>query len=155
VARLLTDAGLEADALAQVPGASGLTYHLHPPTLRAAGMGRKLALGPSFRPVLKTLARGRALRGTPLDPFGRTRVRRLERALAADYTATVQRLEAGLDAGSYERAVAVAESAELVRGYEDVKLRNVEAYRRRRGDLGVPVGPEVARLLAGDEPEGE
>jgi indolepyruvate ferredoxin oxidoreductase len=149
VARLLTDAGLEQDALAQVPGATRLTYHLHPPALRSAGWSRKITLGPSFRPVLKALARGRGLRGTPLDPFGHTLVRRLERALAADYTRTVERLVADLDAGSYERAVAVAEAAELVRGYEDVKLRSVETYRRRRAELGVPVGPEVAGLLDG------
>jgi indolepyruvate ferredoxin oxidoreductase len=155
VARLLTDPGLEGDALAQVPGATRLTYHLHPPAMRSAGWSRKITLGPSFRPVLKALARGRGLRGTPLDPFGRTVVRRLERALAAEYAETVGILSTGLDGRSYEQAVAVAESAELVRGYEDVKLRNVESYRRRRAELGVPVGSEVERLLADAAPEGE
>jgi indolepyruvate ferredoxin oxidoreductase len=150
VARLLTDPELEEQALAQVPGATRLTYNLHPPTLRSAGMGRKIALGPSFRPVLKALARGRGLRGTPLDPFGKTLVRRLERALAVDYNQTVVRLAAELDAGSYERAVAVAEAAELVRGYEDVKLRSVAVYRQRREELGVPLSGVVQRLLAAE-----
>ncbi|MCU1671877.1 MAG: indolepyruvate ferredoxin oxidoreductase family protein [Blastococcus sp.] len=147
VARLLTDAGLEQDALAQVPGATRLTYRLHPPALRSAGMGRKLALGPAFRPVLSTLARGRVLRGTPFDPFGVTRIRRLERALAAEYTQVVQRLAAILSAGDYERAVAVAESADLVRGYEEVKVAGVQRYRLRREELGEPLGDAVTRLL--------
>jgi len=99
--------------------------------------------------VLKALAWGRGLRGTPLDLFGRTRIRRLERALAADYTRVVEQLAGALDAGSYESAVAVAESAELGRGYEDVKLRSVEVYRHRRAELGVPLGPEAGRLLSG------
>jgi indolepyruvate ferredoxin oxidoreductase len=150
VARLLTDPGLEDDALVQVPGATKLTYHLHPPAMRAAGWSRKITLGPSFRPVLKALARGRGLRGTALDPFGRTRIRRLERALAADFTDTVNRLAAALDAAGYERAVAVAGAAELVRGYEEVKLRSVEVYRSRRAELGMPLSAEVLRLLDGD-----
>jgi indolepyruvate ferredoxin oxidoreductase len=149
VARLLTDPELERQALEQVPGATRLTYHLHPPALRSAGMGSKLSLGPSFRPVLAGLARARALRGTPLDPFGRTRIRRLERALVADYWWTVEELIAGLDAEGYERAVAVAESAELVRGYEEVKLAGVERYRTLRAELGLPVSPAVAELLDG------
>jgi indolepyruvate ferredoxin oxidoreductase len=136
-----------------VPGATTVTYHLHPPALRSAGWSRKITLGPSFRPVLKALAHGRALRGTALDPFGRTRIRRLERALAADYWWVVEELLAGLDAEGYDRAVAVAEAAELVRGYEEVKLRSVEGYRARRAELGKPLSAGVLRLL--DAPGGE
>ena len=151
VARLLTDPALEQDVLAQVPGATRATYNLHPPTLRSAGMG-KLQLGPHFRPVLKALAVGKRLRGTPLDPFGMAKVRRIERALAAEYTGAVDRLADALDRGShdngaYETAVAVAESADLVRGYEDVKLASVERYRARRSELGVPLGDGVLQLL--------
>ena len=36
------------------------------------------------------LARGKVLRGTPLDPFGRTAVRRLERSLAAQHAGTLR-----------------------------------------------------------------
>jgi indolepyruvate ferredoxin oxidoreductase len=147
VARLLTDRQLEEDALAQVPGATKLTYHLHPPALRSAGWSSKITLGSSFRPVLRTLARSRALRGTALDPFGRTRIRRLERALVADYSWTVEELLAGLDAEGYDRAVSVAEAAELVRGYEEVKLRSIEGYRARRAELGMPLSAEVLALL--------
>ncbi|WP_326645206.1 indolepyruvate ferredoxin oxidoreductase family protein [Streptosporangium sp. NBC_01755] len=146
VARLLTAPA--ADPVAgQVPGATKVTYNLHPPMLRSMGVSGKLKLGPWFRPVLRGLAKGRVLRGTPLDPFGFAHVRRLERALAADYRDMVAELARTLDAAGYDRAVQAAGAAELVRGYEGVKLANVERYRERRGELGVPLGNEVLRLL--------
>ncbi|HEX3256963.1 MAG TPA: indolepyruvate ferredoxin oxidoreductase family protein, partial [Pseudonocardia sp.] len=131
VARLLTDPAFEARLAAEVPGGTGLRYRLHPPTLKALGRQQKIAFGPWMRPVLQTLARGKALRGTPLDPFGRAPIRQLERALRDEYRALVLRLAAGLTAESYGTAVAAAEAADLVRGYEDVKLAGVRRYRAR------------------------
>jgi indolepyruvate ferredoxin oxidoreductase len=147
VARLLTDPGLEQDLLAQVPGATGMTYNLHPPALRSVGMSKKIKLGPQFRPVMVALAKGKRLRGTPLDPFGAAKVRRVERALAAEFTALVDRLSDALDDTSYDTAVAAADAAEIVRGYEDIKLASVDRYRDRRAELGLPLGDQVVRLL--------
>jgi indolepyruvate ferredoxin oxidoreductase len=87
--------------------------------------------------VLRGLARGKRVRGTPLDPFGRTEVRRLERELRDSYTAMITRLTGALTAGNYDTAVAAAEAADLVRGYEGVKAANVERYRARLAELGV------------------
>ena len=137
VARLLTDPAFEASLAAEVPGGEKLRYRLHPPVLKALGRREKVALGAWARPVLQTLARAKGLRGTPLDPFGRTEVRRLERALRDSYRAMVLRLAAELSTSSYATAVAAAEAAELVRGYEDVKLANVARYRTRLAELGV------------------
>jgi indolepyruvate ferredoxin oxidoreductase len=86
---------------------------------------------------LQALARGKRLRGTPLDPFGRTAIRRLERELRDSYREMVLRLAAGLTAQTYATAVAAAEAADLVRGYEDVKLASVQRYRTRLAELGV------------------
>jgi len=137
VARLLTDPAFEARLAAEVPGGTGLRYRLHPPTLKALGRQQKIAFGPWMRPVLQALARGKALRGTPLDPFGRAPIRQLERALRDEYRALVLRLAAELNADSYPTAVAAAEAADLVRGYEDVKLAGVRRYRARLADLGL------------------
>jgi indolepyruvate ferredoxin oxidoreductase len=137
VARLLTDPSFEAALAAEVPGGKKLRYRLHPPVLKALGRERKIAFGPWLKPVLVQLARGKVLRGTPLDPFGRTGIRRLERQLRDEYRAMVLRLASGLTAESYETAVAAAEAAELVRGYEDVKLAGVARYRARLAELGV------------------
>ena len=147
VARLLTDPVAEAAVRAQMPGASGQRYNLHPPMLRALGYDKKISLGPWFRPVLKGLAKGRGLRGSALDPFGWAHVRRVERALAADYLALVKGLLERLDLDSYERAVELARSADLVRGYEDVKMRSVAEYQSRRAELGLPLSAELQRLL--------
>jgi len=137
VARLLTDPAFEARLAAEVPGGTGLRYRLHPPTLKALGRQEKIAFGPWMRPVLQALARGKALRGTPLDPFGRAPIRQLERALRDEYRALVLRLAAELNADSYSTAVAAAEAADLVRGYEDVKLTGVRRYRARLESLGL------------------
>ena len=99
MARLLTDPAFEARLAAEVPGGTGLRYRLHPPTLKALGRQHKIAFGPWMRPVLQALARGKALRGTPLDPFGRAPIRQLERALRDEYRALVLRLAAELTRG--------------------------------------------------------
>jgi hypothetical protein len=120
---------------------------LHPPLLRALGRQRKIALGPAWRPVLRLLARGKVLRGTPLESFGRSRVRRTERELRDGYRAMVRRLAGELTAGNYATAVAAAQAADLVRGYEDIKPAGVRAYADRFAELGVPRRPFPAVAL--------
>ncbi len=83
VARLLTRPELLEQVQVQVPGATKVTYNLHPPALRSMGMSQKLKLGAWSRPLLKATARGRFLRGTAFDPFGRAHVRQVERELLA------------------------------------------------------------------------
>ena len=80
---------------------------------------------------------GKWLRGTKFDPFGHTQVRRIERQLLAQYVAIVTRLAAELDSANYDRARQVAGLADLVRGYEEVKLVSIEAYHARLDELGV------------------
>jgi indolepyruvate ferredoxin oxidoreductase len=137
VARLLTRPELLDEVQAQVPGATKVTYNLHPPALRSMGMSSKLRLGAWSRPMLRATARGRFLRGTPLDPFGRAHVRRVERELLASHLALVEALTARLSADSYATAVSAAGASELVRGFEVVKLRTVERYRATLKALGL------------------
>jgi indolepyruvate ferredoxin oxidoreductase len=83
------------------------------------------------------LAKGKKLRGTAFDPFGQTRMRRLERRLADHYEAAVTKLLDDLAEDSYDRACAAATAADIVRGYEEVKLANVERYLTRLAELGI------------------
>src|SRR5262249_35845333 len=76
--------------------------------------------------VLRSMKR---VRGTWLDPFGKAKVRRLERALIAEYEAAVEQLLAGLTAASMAEAVAIASLPDQVRGYEHIKLAPAAAYR--------------------------
>lgn len=71
------------------------------------------------------------------DPFGHTRIRRLERRLIHHYEATILDLVSGLTPDSYDRCVDVAAAPDLIRGYEEVKLENVGRYVRRLAELGV------------------
>ena len=80
----------------------------------------------TFASLLKT----KRLRGTKLDPFGRTEERRVERELIAEYHALLTRLHSGLTAESVDRAVAIADLADQIRGFDEVKLANVAAFRR-------------------------
>ncbi|MET0900759.1 MAG: indolepyruvate ferredoxin oxidoreductase family protein [Mycobacterium sp.] len=137
VARLLTDPQFLQQVQSEIPGGQNLTYKLHPPVLRALGRSKKIGLKPRSHVTLRLLAKGKRLRGTGLDPFGYAHVRRVERALLAEYTAIVSRLAAELEAGNYDRAVEIAALPDLVRGYEDIKLANVEAYHARLDELGV------------------
>ena len=137
VARMLTDPAFIETVRREVPGGADLTYKLHPPVLKALGRKKKIGMRPASHGALRVLAKGRVLRGTWLDPFGHTRMRRLERGLLTHYQDMVGGLVANLSAESYDTAVAAASAPDLVRGYEDVKLRNVELYVERLSELGV------------------
>ncbi|HEY8369911.1 MAG TPA: indolepyruvate ferredoxin oxidoreductase family protein, partial [Thermodesulfobacteriota bacterium] len=139
VARLLLRDEPTAEIRRYFPEGARVSYNLHPPLLRAMGLRRKLRLGPWFRPALAMLRGLKGLRGTPLDPFGRAEVRRVERALPAEYRGLVDRALAARD---YDTAVALAELPDMVRGYEEIKLRSVAAFRAKAAEL-------VARLDAG------
>jgi indolepyruvate ferredoxin oxidoreductase len=111
-----------------VPGGTNVRYRLHPPVLKALGMKNKIALPPLLaRPMFVTLRAMRRTRGTSFDPFGRASMRRLERELVEQYIALVTGFT--LTADNLPAAVALASLPDQVRGYEGVKMRNVEQYR--------------------------
>jgi len=104
---LLLRGGAEEEIRRQFPGGARVYWHLHPPFLRALGMKRKLRLGRWARPALSLLRALRRLRGTAVDPFGPSEVRRVERALIEEYRAMVLR---ALEMPSlHDAAVAIAE----------------------------------------------
>ena len=98
VARLYTDGVFAQELAEQFEGDDlRLEFYMAPPALVKPKGGRaaapkKVRFGPWLMPLLKVLARGRSLRGTALDPFGRTEERRLERRLIAEYEARVDEL---------------------------------------------------------------
>jgi indolepyruvate ferredoxin oxidoreductase len=142
VARLLTDPAFTDVVSAQVPGARKMTYKLHPPMLKSLGRKKKIGLGPHSHFALRLLAKGRFLRGYWLDPFGHTKMRRLERELIYHYEAMIDTLIESLTAQTYNTAVAAARAADIVRGYEEVKLANVDRYVNALTGLGI-AAPEI------------
>ena len=108
---------------------------LHPPLLRAMGMNRKLRIGRSAVPMFRALYRSRRLRGTALDPFGRTEVRRVERELIGEYRDLVSRALDKLTPDTAAVVLQIVQLPDMVRGYEEIKLGNVERMRKRAQEL--------------------
>jgi indolepyruvate ferredoxin oxidoreductase len=135
VARLHLKQELDQEITAQFGENAQIRYMLHPPLLRALGMNKKLALGRWFDNGYKLLTRMKSLRGTPLDIFGYAKVRRVERDLIRQYHDLIQESLANLSADNYDTAVELASLPDIVRGYEDIKLRNVEKYQQRVEEL--------------------
>ena len=121
VARLLADPSFQKQIDETFEKPAKVVFHLHPPLLRSLDFRKKMSFGSWLRPFLRLLARGKVLRGTPLDPFGRLPSRREERALIEWYRGEVGALVDRLDASTLALAVEVARAPENIRGYENVK----------------------------------
>jgi len=132
---------------AQFGDGARYAYRLHPPVLRALGLKHKVSLGPWFRPAFATLVAMRRLRGTALDPFGYTEVRRTERALITEYRQVIEELLAGLTAGNHGLAVEIAALPDMIRGYEHIKLATVRAYHEKLAELRAEFTASAAPTL--------
>ncbi len=134
VARLLLDPVQRARLRDEFGPDARISYMLHPPILSALGVKRKLAFGEWFDPALRGLRALRVVRGTPLDVFGRTEVRRVERELVGEYRALVEFALPHL-ASSLADVLAACELPAGIRGYEDVKLAAVARFREQAAAL--------------------
>ncbi len=144
VARLHLDAVENARIRAEHGADAELRFHLHPPMLRALGRKGKLELGEWFVPALGGLRRMKRLRGTRMDPFGRAEVRRVERALPGEYEAAVRAALAQLTPSVAPLVAELAELPDLVRGYEEIKLRNVTRWRTETAALQARIAEGAA-----------
>ncbi len=138
VARLYTNGEFLRRVGQQFEGKVALHFHLAPPLLAKTGADGRLQkreYGPWMFTAFKLLAKLRFLRGTPLDVFGYTAERRMERQLLADYRQRVQALLAALDAGNLGVAVEIASIPEHIRGYGHVKHAHLETARAREAEL--------------------
>ena len=138
VARLFTDGTFRAQVAAQFEGDYALHFHLAPPTLirpdAASGVATKRSFGPWMEWAMRGLARLRFLRGSALDPFGRTAERREERALVGDYERLVEEMAERLDAAHHAAAIELARIPEQIRGYGHVKQRHLAAARAKQSE---------------------
>lgn len=141
VARLWAETDFLSKVREQVEGDYRFRFHLAPPAFAArdpvSGRLQKRAYGQWMLPVFRILAKGRRLRGTALDFFGRTAERRMERRLLAEYEALVTELVEGLTPENHADAVELARLTLQIRGFGHV----LEANRVR-------VKEEEAALLA-------
>jgi indolepyruvate ferredoxin oxidoreductase len=122
---------------------------LAPPLLAqrdpATGRLQKREFGPWVFKAFGVLARLKGLRGTALDIFGYTAERRMERALPVEYAAMILRHLGGKTPLDLPRLVALAKSADLIRGYGHIKEANVARYRTECARLESAIGQPVAQ----------
>jgi indolepyruvate ferredoxin oxidoreductase len=106
---------------------------------KLTGHLRKREFGSWILGTFDILARFKFLRGTAFDPFGYTAERRMERGLPNEYSSMIFRHLDAAKPQDWPRLVALAKSAELVRGYGHIKEANVARYRQECARLeGMP-----------------
>jgi indolepyruvate ferredoxin oxidoreductase len=123
-------------------------WHLHPPVLRAMGMKRKIRLKRSARPAFIALRAMKVLRGTAFDPFGYAEIRKVERALVTEYQSSIEQVLSALSDENHELCDRIACLPDAVRGYENVKLRNVAKYHAELAQLLGELGESASVQLA-------
>ncbi|HYW56981.1 MAG TPA: indolepyruvate ferredoxin oxidoreductase family protein [Polaromonas sp.] len=138
VARLHTDRSFHDKVNAMFEGDFKLNYHLAPPMITKKndkGELQKKKFGPWMLRAFRVLAKLKGLRGTGLDPFGRTEERKMERALIGQYLDSMEEVLSALTPANHAAAVEIARIPELIRGYGHVKARNVRQAQQQWPDL--------------------
>jgi len=130
VARLALDANIEESARARFGPNAKVSYQLKPPSLKLVGIDRKIPVPEvAARRTFKALVKSKRLRGGRLDPFGRSEERRVERVLIDEYRALLEELIIDVSVARADQAVAIADLADQIRGFDEIKLANVDRYR--------------------------
>jgi indolepyruvate ferredoxin oxidoreductase len=115
-----------------------LTFLMAPPMISKKnhkGELIKQPFGPWMMTGFKVLKKLKFLRGGPLDIFGKTAERRMERRLRDDYIARLEKLSAGLTRENHALAVEIASLPDEIRGYGHVKDKAVETAEKKLAAL--------------------
>jgi indolepyruvate ferredoxin oxidoreductase len=147
VARLYTDGRFQAYRNETFRGGKTKVWLAPPLVARKGPDGRpkKIAFGGwMLDAAFPVMAQMKGLRGTPLDIFGYTEERKMERRLIAEYEAGIERLVAGLTAERLPLAVQIAAVPQKIRGFGHIKDASVG-----------PAKAEEKRLWAQWEKAGE
>jgi indolepyruvate ferredoxin oxidoreductase len=125
VARLFTDGSFQAQLREQFEGRYRIELNLAPQILNRrdpiTGRAPKRTYGSWILIPLRVLASARRLRGTRLDPFGKTEHRRRERELIVTYEGWINEICDGLCPENHATAVAIASLPEEIRGFDSIK----------------------------------
>ncbi len=147
IARLLLSS--RDKAAAEFDGDFKMTFYLAPPIFgRAGGNGRprKRAFGEWMLGPLKLMAKMKVLRGTPLDIFGYSAERKMERALIRQYEKDMKQVLPLVSQDTQEAIAALARLPLEIRGFGPVLLENEAKAAKRREELLATIksgGPEL------------
>ena len=134
VARLHTNTAFLQKIGDMFEGDYTVNYHLAPPIISKTnekGELQKQKFGPLMLTGFKLLKHLKVLRGTPLDIFGNTEEREMERALIGEYVASIDEVLAKLNADNHALALEIANLPDAVKGFGHVKARNVVAVQSK------------------------
>jgi indolepyruvate ferredoxin oxidoreductase len=134
VARLHTNTAFLQKIGDMFEGDYTVNYHLAPPIISKTnekGELQKQKFGPLMLTGFKLLKHFKVLRGTPLDIFGNTEEREMERALIGEYVASIDEVLAKLNADNHALALEIANLPDAIKGFGHVKARNVVAVRSK------------------------
>jgi indolepyruvate ferredoxin oxidoreductase len=133
VARMLSSAELLAELDKTFTRGGRYIFNLAPPIFggrKISGRQRKRAFDARLmRPIFALMAKGKAVRGSPLDPFGWSTERRMERQLIVDYETLVQDVLRNLSAANHTAGVRLLTLVDSVRGFGPVKEAAIAAYQ--------------------------
>ena len=122
-------------------------YHLAPPLLSKEGPNgrpKKTEYGSGMERWFRVLARLKGLRGTPLDIFGHTEERKMERALIKQYENDMKAVIRDHGDNAPDAAIALAALPRDIRGFGPVKQANEAKAAKRREEC-------LAALRAGEK----
>ena len=130
MARLYTDGSFAAKLDEKFAGDVSLKFHLAPPIFgrrdKETGRLQKQEFGGWMIHAFRLLARLKFLRGTALDPFGRTAERSTERKLIDDYFAMIEQQVGSLKRERIPLLARLARLPETIRGYGHIKDASIE-----------------------------
>jgi indolepyruvate ferredoxin oxidoreductase len=156
VARLFTDGGFEKQLRDQFEGDFKFSFNLAPPILSrgvdALGRPKKRAFGPWMLKAFGVLAKFKFLRGTPLDIFGRSADRKLERDLIIGYEKDVATVLGLLSPVTIDTSVELLSLPDRIRGYGPVKEKAVADAKARYAQLAADLAspPPAPRQIAAE-----
>ncbi|MBL4740555.1 MAG: indolepyruvate ferredoxin oxidoreductase family protein [Sneathiella sp.] len=147
VARLYTNGAFAKKIADQFEGDFKLKFHLAPPIMAkkdaTTGHLKKQEFGSWAMTAFKILSKFKFLRGTGLDPFGKTDERKTEIALIEEYEKTIIEIANSLTTQNISLAIEIAEIPESIRGFGHVKERHLVAAKAERENL-------LSRYKSGD-----
>ncbi len=147
VARLLLSS--REKAAAEFDGDFKMTFHLAPPLLGGTGPDgrpRKRDFGEWMLGPLKMMSKLKFLRGTPLDIFGYSAERRMERALIKQYERDFKEISSLITPQTKDAVVALAQLPLDIRGFGPVLKENEAKAAKRREELLATIrsgGPDL------------
>ncbi|MBI2800676.1 MAG: indolepyruvate ferredoxin oxidoreductase family protein [Gammaproteobacteria bacterium] len=143
VARLLSSAAFQTSVASTFKAPVKIYFHMAPPLLGrrdANGRPRKMEFGPWLMPLLRGLRHLKVLRGTPLDIFGYTAERKVERRLPESYRMSIETALLHLTPANYQCATDLARVAGDIRGYGHIKAAALHAVLPRWRELERSLG---------------